>query len=300
MNGIMPPVRILERIALPAPFGVIFQDVATGAPIVDGLDVRLTLASRPALTLSLVSNRGSAWIAPNLPGRTQADLAAAADWSTLLRTYRIEVSDRLGRFLPLSLEAELPVRGLYDWPGWGALPQAPLAPLHDDDSPPNVSPKRIPLFSTPERNVAGPLADLRCQLIDAATGGPAAWALVTARYDGVTRGIGLADREGRATLLFPYPERPRPQLPTSPPAITDFRWSLEIAAYYDPPPGPPPEVPDLEAIMAQLAQPCDLLASTSSPPELLGSQLLSFGRPLVLRTGNTPDGPSSSLFLERP
>lgn len=296
----MPPVRVLERIALPAPFGVIFQDVATGAAIVDGLDVRLTLVSRPALTLTLISNRGSAWIAPCLPGRTQADLAATQDWSTLLRTYRLDVADRLDRFLPLALEAELPVRGLYDWPGWSGLPQAPLAPLLDDDSPPNVSPKRIPLFSTPERGVAGPLADLRCQLIDAATGGPAAWALVTARYDGVTRGIGLADSRGRATLLFPYPERPRPQLPTSPPAITDFRWSLEIAAFYDPPPGPPPEVPDLATVMAQLAQPCDLFASTSSPPELFGSQLLNFGRPLVLRTGNTPDGPSSSLILERP
>lgn len=300
MTGIMPPVRILERIALPAPFGVIFQDVATGAPIVDGLDVRLTLVSRPALTSTLISNRGSAWIAPFLPGRAQADLAATQDWSNLLRTYRVEVADRLGRFLPLTLEAELPVRGLYDWPGWSGLAQAPLAPLLDGDSPPNVSPKRIPLFSTPERKVAGPLADLRCQLVDGATGEPAAWALVTARYDGVARGIGLADSRGRATLLFPYPERPRPQLPTSPPAITDFRWSLEIAAYYDPPPGPPPELPDLAAVMAQLAQPCDLFASTSSPRKLLGPQLLSFGRPLVLRTGNTPDGPSSSLILERP
>lgn len=300
MNGVMPPVRILERIVLPTPFGVVFQDVATGSPIVDGLEISLTLVSRPALTLNLISNRGSAWIAPTLPGRTQADLAATQDWSTLLRTYRIEVTDRLGRFLPLALNAQLPVRGLYEWPGWSALPQPPLAPLMDGESPPNVSPKRIPLFSAPGRMVAGPLADLRCQLVDAATGGPAAWALVTARYDGVVRGIGMADAEGRATLLFPYPERPRPQLPTSPPAITDFRWSMEIAAYYDPPPGPPPEVPDLATVMAQLNQPCDLFASTSSPPELLGSQLLSFGRPLVMRTGNTPDGPSSSLFLERP
>jgi hypothetical protein len=300
MTGTMPPVRILERIRLPAPFGIRFRDVATGTPIADGLDVRLTPVSRPALTVALISNRGSAWVAPTLPGRTPADLAATEDWSTLRRIYRIEVADRLCRFLPLALEAELPEPGLYEWPGWSGLPQAPLAPLLDVGSPPDPSPAWIPLFSAPERQVAGPLAELRCELVDAATGEAAAWALVSARHDGVTRGIGLADQQGRATLLFPYPERPRPQLPTSPPAITDFRWSLEIEAFYDPPPGPPPPVPDLAAIMAQLDHPCDLFASTSSPPELLGSQLLSFGRPLVLRTGNTPDGPSSSLFLDRP
>ena len=75
---------------------------------------------------------------------------------------------------------------------------------------------------------------------------------------------------------------------------------MKISAYYDPPAGPPSDAPDLAEIMAQLARPCDLFASTLSPPELLGSQLLSFGRPLVLRTGNTSDGPSSSLFLDRP
>jgi len=300
MTGQAPPVRILERLTLPAPFGILFWDVATGAPIADELDVTLTLVSRPALTTRLIANRVGVWFAPKLPGKSDAELAETADWTALERTYRIAVADRLGRFLPLTLEAELPARGLYEWPGWSGVPQAPLAPLLDGQSPPNLSPSRVPLFSSPSRSVAGPLAQLRCQLADAATGGPAAWALVTAEYDGATRGIGLADADGRATILFPYPERPRPSLPTSPPAITDFRWEFDIAAYYDPPPGPAPAAPDLAALMAQLAHPCDLFASTLSPPELLGPQLLSFGRPLVLRTGNTPDGPSSSLYLDRP
>ncbi len=292
-------VRILERITRPAPFGIIFWDFATGAPVADGLDVTLTQLSRPALTATLIPNRSGVWVAVRLPGRTDAELAATDDWSTLRRNYRIEVIDKAQRFLPLRLDAELPVGGLYEWPGWSGLPIEPLTPLSDGDSPPHVSPARIPLFSAPERSVAGPLAQLRGELVDAATGAPAAWALVTASHAGIVRGLGLADRMGRGTLLFPYPERERPSL-SSPPAITDFRWAMEIAAYYDPPPGPAPDVPDLAAIMSQLHHPCDLFASTLSPPELLGQQLLSFGRPLVMRTGNTPDGPSSSLFLERP
>jgi len=303
MSGMAPPVRILERLTLPAPFGIIFWDFATGARIGDGLDVTLTQVSRPALTTTLIANRVGVWIAPKLPGRADWELAATADWTTLERTYRIAVADRFGRFLPLTIEAELPARGLYEWPHWSGLPQAPLAPLIEPRSPPELDPTRIPLFSAPERKVAGPLAEVRCQLADLATGAAAPWALVTASCDDehhvrVTRGIGLADKMGRATLFFAYPERPRPQL-LSPPVITDFRWDIDIAAYYVPPPGPAPDAPDLAAIMAQLAHPCDLLASTSSPPHLLGAQSLSFGRPLVLRTDNPPDGPSSSLFLDQ-
>jgi hypothetical protein len=299
VSGFADPVRILERITRPAPFGIMFWDFATGAPVGDGLDATLTLVSRPALTTSLIPNRNGVWVAARLPGRTDAELSATPDWSTLRRPYRIEVADRARRFLPLRLEADLPTGGLFDWPEWGSVPPEPLRPLSDQLSPPHVSPKRIPLFSAPERRVAAPLAEIRCELLDAATGRPAAWALVTASHGGVVRGLGLADAMGRTTLFFPYPDRERPSL-SSPPAITDFRWPLDFAAYYDPPPGPAPDVPDLAAIAAQLDHPCDLFESTLSPPELLGPQLLSFGRPLLLRTGNTPDGPSSSLILERP
>jgi hypothetical protein len=301
------PVRILERITRPAPFGIVFWDAATGAAVADELEATLTLVSRPALTQTLIPNRSGVWVAARLPGRTDRELADADDWSSLGRTYRIEVADKLRRFLPLSLEAELPVRGLYEWPGWSGRPEAPLAPLAplaESASPPGVGPARIPLFSAPERRVAGPLAELRCELVDLATGEAAAWALVTASVEDaghvrVTRGIGLADKEGRATLFFSYPEQPRPQLAISPPDVTDFGWQVEISAYYHPSQDPAPDVPDLAAIMAQLDHPRGLLASLS-PPELLGPQLLSFGRPLVLRTGNTSDGLSSSLFLDRP
>jgi hypothetical protein len=301
MTGAASPVRILERLTLPAPFGIAFWDFATGAPVADGLEVTLAPVNRPALTATLIANRVGVWIAPKLPDRADWELAATADWTTLKRTYRVAVADRFGRFLPLTIEANLPVRGLYQWPRWSDFPEAPLVPLTEGRSPPDPSPPRIPLFSAPARKVAGPFAELRCELVDSATGTPASWALVTAsseaaHHASVTRGIGLADRMGRATLFFPYPEGPRPQLAISPPAITDFRWQMKISAYYVPP-DPAPEAPDLAAVMAQLDHPGELLASLS-PRKLLPEQILSFGRPLVLRTGTTPDGPSSSLFLD--
>ena len=83
---------------------------------------------------------------------------------------------------------------------------------------------------------------------------------------------------------------------TSPPAITDFRWSLDLTAYWN---GLDLDVvPEFGAVMDQLNHPRDLFADTRiAPPELLPSQLLSLGKPLVLRTGDTPDGPSSLLMM---
>ena len=296
MTGARPQFRLLERVSLPAPFGVVFWDFATQTAVADGLDVSIALAGRPQTARGLIVNRNSVWLAPALPGRSANELATG-DWNAIRRTYRVEVVDRSGRFLPFAFDAELPSRGLYEWPGWNASPPLPLAPLGAEDSPPQISPKRIPLFSSPARAAPPSTAEVRCELVDAATGSPAAWAVVTVSCDDVTRGIGLADRDGRAAIHFPYPERPRPSLATSPPAITDFRWPLDVAVFYHPVDGVPPEAPNLADVMAQLGHQRDPLDSALSPPQVLPPQLLTFGRPLTLRTSQTPDGSSSVLFL---
>lgn len=296
MSGAPSGFRFMERISRPAPLGLVFWDFATGTPVADGLSVSVAPRGRPGGPRPLISNRNGVWLAPDLPGRSAYELATG-DWAALRRTYRVELFDTLGRFLPLAFDAELPSRGLYHWPGWDTLPTEPVTPLGADLSPPRISPRRIPLFSAPGRPTPPALAEVRCQLVDSSTGRAAAWALLSVAHAGLTRGIGLADREGRVALLFGYPERPRPSLATSPPAITDYRWELEAKAFFDPAQGAPPAMPDLERTMAQLDHPRDLLASTLSPPELLPSQLLTYGRPMVLRTSRTAEGSSSSLFL---
>jgi hypothetical protein len=296
MTGALARFRFLERISLPAPFGLVFWDVATGTRVADGLSVSVALKGRPETARPLIVNRSAVWLAPALPGRSAYDLATG-DWNTLRGTYRIEVHDPFGRFLPLAFDADLPSRGLYQWPGWTASPPMPLAPLGSEDSPPRISPDRIPLFSSPARPAPAALADVHCQLAEAATGAPAAWALVTVSHNGVTRGIGLADREGRAVTFFAYPERPRPSLATSPPAITDFRWEVEVNAFWDSGGGGAPDIPDLADVVAQLGHRREPLDSTLSPPDVLPTQLLSFGRRLILKTSRTPGGPSSLLFL---
>jgi len=298
----MSGFAVLERLSRPAPLGLVFQDMATGAWVGDHLDVTVHDHRTPHARRTLAPNRSGVW-SGRLPGISDADLRTE-DWSGLVRPFRVEVRDPLGRFLPLAFDADLPARGLYDWAGWSALPASPPAPLLDDGSPIGVMTGRIPLFSAPARRIAPPIVEVRAQLADLATGGPAAWALVAARIDGVTRGLGLADGEGRAVLFFPWPARPRPSLFTSPPAMADFRWDLTLDAFYEPPvggsppgDGAPPALPDLADILAQLDRPMTPLASTLSPLEPLGAQPLTYGRPLTLRTAETAEGPSSSLFL---
>jgi hypothetical protein len=225
-------VQVLDRVVRPAPIGLRFRDVATGGFVGEGLRVTVTSVRNPARTATLDVNGKAVWYAHRFPGFSDTELANSPDWETLRQPCLVEVDDRLGRFLPLRIILDLPHRGLIDWPGWGDLPQDLLVPLANDASPPAISPDALPLFSSAGRIAPMPLAEIRCQLLRD-DGGPAAWALLTATHAGLVRAIGQADAEGRAVLFFAYPERPRPSLATSPPAITDFRWSIELAAYWN-------------------------------------------------------------------
>ena len=283
-----------ERVVRPAPLGLRFRDVATGLPVRDGLRVAVTSLRNPLRAMTLEVNGSGVWYAHRFPGLNDETLATTADWTALRQPCRIAVEDPAGRFHPAIFDLDLPVRGLADWPGWNALPQAPLAPLIDDPAAGAVCPQQFPLFSTPARSAPAPLAELRAQVARVDTGEPVAWAIVTASDAGKTCGIGVADDKGRVVLFFAFPDRPRAALATSPPAVTDFSWSLDIRAYWS---GLPADaVPPFADLMAQLNDPRDLLNSTASPAEALPAQLLSLGRPLTLRTSATPTGPTSFLM----
>jgi hypothetical protein len=285
-------VKILERIVRPAPLGLRFRDTATGHLVGDGLQVTVTSLRNPGRRAELRVNGSGVWYAHRFPGFSAEALAETSDWAALSQPCMVEVEDRSGRFLPLRVALDLPVRGLAQWPGWADLPQEPLAPWTDRSSPPEIMPNALPLLSGVARMAPAPLAEIRCQL-ERDDGGPTAWALLTAAQGGVVRAIGQADAQGRAALFFPYPERPRASLASSPPAITEFRWSIELAAYWSGlDPAVPPELGDL---LGQLEHPRILFASTLSPPEPLPPQLLSFARPLVLRTETA--GSSSTLVM---
>jgi hypothetical protein len=111
-----------------------------------------------------------------------------------------------------------------------------------------------------------------------------------------SRARGLADGDGRATVLFPYPE---PALVTGPAVagpLAGQTWTLGLRAFHGTgtPPVPvagPDGVPDLCDVLGQ--HPAGLLATATDP---LTEIALGFGRDTVVRTA----GRSTLLLTTSP
>jgi hypothetical protein len=145
----------------------------------------------------------------------------------------------------------------------------------------------LPLFSAPSREAGGGLAAVRATLWDAAAGAPAAWALMEVRVPGQPTVRGLADREGRVALVFPYPEPAAFAEQSPPPPAGPFsrhEWPLQLFASYAPrrPAPPRPSLP------AALAQPRATLWADAARTVPLTRATLRAGQELVVRSFEAP------------
>jgi hypothetical protein len=262
-----------------APFGVRFWDAVTQRFIDDGLTVTAFPQGRETQRVSLVPNRSGAYALHKVSGMRliEPKIETADFWQNppTPRPFVVEVVDEAGRFQPFTFAVELPVRGLFVWPG---------APIASPLSPPAPG---VPLFSTPARQTPGVMAVLRAELWDLSTERPAAWALLEARIAGQPSVRGLADARGRVALIFPYPEPLPGSLGSpigSPPgggtrSLLMQQWPIELRGFYSP--EEPPPIPQLERVYEQAPA---TLVSSLSPLLPLSEALLSFGQELVVRS----------------
>ena len=113
-------VLVLDRIALTAPFGVRFWDVASGAPESGDLAVMAFPDSYPELRTAATRSPGGVYSFSGLPGLRQAENGAGDDafWSAppAAVPYTMQVSDPLLRYLPFQFSATLPHRGHCEQP----------------------------------------------------------------------------------------------------------------------------------------------------------------------------------------
>jgi hypothetical protein len=292
-------VRVLERVARNAALGLRFWDTAQASSSIDGLRVEVYPPANPrARTLARV-NRSGVYVVDALPGLRDFELSDAEPevlWATATRAYRVEVRDPLGRFLPIAFDADLPARGLFTWRAPWLSPPQPVALPGGPGSPPELLLERVPLFSAPARPVPEPLAVVYAQLRETGSERPAAWSLLGVSIDGVTRGLGLADAEGRVAVMFPYPEPPRRSLASPPEARNDFTWQVALTAFWSSgsPPRPVPDIADLADVFASLASPRNVIESTVSPAAPLR---LTYRQPLTARTAGMPGANASFLFI---
>lgn len=275
--------RVLETVTSVAPLGLRFWDPVTRSIVSDGLKVRAYPPGKEWHAVPVTTNRSGIYVLQDMPGLREAENGSgdAGYWSGVQKKAAIvEVQDDLRRFLPFTIEMQLPERGIYN-------PSC----LRNDSKPDALD--AVPLHSAPSRVAPGGMAVLRAQLWDMVHSCPAAWAYMEVRTvrspAGKLLAMGYADDRGQIALYFGYPETAEAGGPGSPlgspPSgqkrpLWEQQWVVQVAARYayrD----PPPTIPDLCQVHAQPI--ADLWADT-----MLGTQLstltIFFGKELVLRT----------------
>jgi hypothetical protein len=290
-------VRVWERVTRQAPLGLRFWDEVGATSAVDGLEVEVFPASNPRARTRAFPNRSGVYVAHGLPGLHGFEFGFddLESSPSPVRPFRVEVWDPSGRFLPFGFDATLPARGFIalsvPWfsPAFGAPalpePSSPSAPLG-----------RIPLFSAPTRPVPDPFAAVYAQLKEEGTRQAAAWCFLGVSIDGVPRGLGLSDREGRVAVVFPHPEPARRRLLSPPEPRDDFAWELDLVPFPSPssPAGEAPAIPDLAVVLPSLGRPGRVVTSRVSPAAPLR---LTYRHPLTVRTEGGAAVDASYLFV---
>jgi hypothetical protein len=281
--GTLPDGRryqVLEELDVFCPLGVRFWDAVNDDQIRAGLWVRAW--PEPALrpVVEAFRTRSDIYAFQGLPGLAALERPPANPTGLAVvpppggspsspapgRPFILEAVDLERRFLPaaLRLALPLPTRGVF-------LARPPGSP--DEAPPPGFY-----LFSSPTRPRSAGVAVVRGELADAATGAPAAHALLRVAIPGQPDRLGLADAGGRFAVQFPLPPLAgglgrlfvspdgAPASPPGPP-VADRTWDLSLAVAWEPAalsPLPGTDLPDLARVLDQL--PADIVLAAGSPP----------------------------------
>lgn len=188
--------RLVETLTRFTPLGIRFWDPSSARPVREGLRVRAWPEGAAGSGRQAFRTVSGVYAFSGLPGLEAVEWGEAPSSGPevvpLQRRFVVAVEDPRGRFLPAAFVLDLPreERGPYPAVEAGSLPE---------DSVPGV-----PLFSAPARPVPPGAAAVRAELRDAATGEPAAHALLEVEVDGESW-LGLADGGGRVAVYFPVP-----------------------------------------------------------------------------------------------
>lgn len=276
-----------DTVVLTPAFGVMFRDALDGQVVREGLQVRLRDPQRAGeAARPLAVNGHGAFACHRLRGVHPASGLPAEPMSPARpRRYALEVEDTWGRYLPMTVPADLPHAGLFE-------PACLVSsPATDAAATPHV-----PLYCAPDRRVPAGVGAVRVSLrLASDPARPAAWARLALRLAADDRLLaeGLADAQGCALLLCPLPAPVELPLSGSPaqlvPPLT--AWPVRLSAFWSPELATV-RLPDLCALQA--LPPVPLLQDPSaSPPTPLAPAVLTAGAPLVIRGS----GSSSYVYL---
>jgi hypothetical protein len=265
-----------DRNRLSPVLGLMFRNTADARVVSEGLQVSLKdLRQAHLAPQALRPNPSGVFVL-----HQQRHLRAAQTNSPLTtQDFALTVFDPLGRYLPLTISAEL-------------LGEA-LAEASATSSSPEAGPPQLPLYSAAARPVPAGQAQVRVDLrLASHPDTPAAWARLELWHDdnGSLLAEGLADARGSALLLCPLPALRDPPLSSSPPVAPAplSQWNVSLRAFWNPAIARL-SMPELGALRSLPEVP---LLQDRAPPRPLAPVLLTAGSPLVIRS----DG-SSCVFV---
>ena len=239
----MKTIKVLDRITRVTPLGIRFYDAVSHVGVAEGLEVNAYPTLRPEHRIPSVITPSGVFVFRGLPGLTSDEFGAGDNryWKTIIpQEFWIKVKDLQRRFLPMLFDSIAPIQGFSQLSCFSPL------------SPPKGSPA-IPLYSAPSRAVPGPVAVLRADLWDAQQNIPASWAKVEVHAGGSMIAHGLADADGRLTIMFSYPDLVDMASGSPPVAglpLKQQRWLLDLQIRYQRW-NPVPAIPDLCAVLNQ-------------------------------------------------
>jgi hypothetical protein len=289
--------EVLEELDVFCPLGVRFWDAVTDDQIRAGLLVRAWPEPARRPIVEAFRTCSDVYAFQGLPGLAALERPPANPTGLGLvpppggspppvHPFILEVLDLERRFLPAAVRLALP------------LPASGVFLTRPPGSPAEAPPPGFYLFSSPTRPRGAGVAVVRGELADAATGAPAAHALVRVSIPGQPDRFGLSGAAGRFAVQFPLPPLPgglgrlwvSPDGAPSPPGppVADRTWDLALSVAWEPAalaPLPGTDLPDLARVLDQL--PADIVLAAGSPPappapEWLGT--LRYDGEVVART----------------
>ena len=251
--------------------GVMFRNGVDARVVSDGLLVSLKDPQQPHLSPQQLAANGSGVFVAHQVRRLRTP-GASSPMAT--RRYTLQVKDPLGRYLPLTIPADLPSDGLFEPACLGTSPGAAMP--------------HVPLYSAAAHTVPPGHAEVRVDLrLASKSDAAAAWARLELWLDDTDTLLaeGLADERGSALLLCALPALRDPPLRASPPGTQApfSNWNVSLRAFWSPAIAQA-KVPDLCALHSLPEVP---LLQDTAPPRPLAPALLTAGSPLVIRSNGS-------------
>lgn len=232
---------VVEQTRRVTPLGLALHDLATDVRVVEGLRVDARPLEGGRVTTAF-QTRSGVYAFRGLHGMRRIELPPSDSLEMPSppngTEFLISVTDTRARFVAMVLRVSVPTAGLVTQ---GMLMQADASHSGRVESPP-ADDLPVYLFSSSSRVLPAHLGAVRGQLVDAASGKPAAHGrldvVVNPGLVDSRRAIGIADSTGAVVVPMPYPrfgpvdDRSSPPTGGVPPA--GQTWPVEIRAFYEP------------------------------------------------------------------